>query len=343
MAGNAEAAGSSLKRRSPGLQARASGNVETVEVNNVMSNSSTAESNVILFDFRGHSVRATKIDGEPWFVAADVCRVLGQSNTTKALYSLDDDERSNFKLGRQGAVNIINESGLYTLILRCDDAIKRGSDAHAFRKWVTAEALPAIRKHGRYEDSSNKMTTLVNDVIGVSGTNLINGVIGQKIAILPVGVQRQAKHKLHSILHTRFNVPRTELIPAEKLDVACEYLAAYALEGEWLGKEEKKHQPNLSYPIETLVARRAGMLTIRNDKQAWLDVTLHDLRDIRGDATPCEKLLGELDKAGYDIEGCWWELRTYRNKVYELASFAERITMTVQEPHRYAVSPRAVA
>jgi hypothetical protein len=63
-------------------------------------------------------------------------------------------------------------------------------------------------------------------------------VIGQKVAILPTGVQRQAKHKLHAILHTRFNVPRTELIPAEKLDVACEYLAAYALEGEWLGKEQ---------------------------------------------------------------------------------------------------------
>lgn len=338
MAGNAEAAGRSLKRRSPGLQARASGNVETVEVNNVMSNSSTAEPSVILFDFRGHSVRATKIDGEPWFVAADVCRVLGQSNTTKALYSLDDDERSNFKLGRQGAVNIINESGLYTLILRCDDAIKRGSDAHAFRKWVTAEALPAIRKHGRYEDSSNKMTTLVNDVIGVSGTNLLNGVIGQKIAILPVGVQRQAKHKLHAILHTRFNVPRTELIPAEKLDVACEYLAAYALEGEWLSKESKP-QPNLSYPIATLVERRESMLTVRNNTQAWLDVTLHDLRDIRGSETPCEKLLGELTKAGYDIEGCWWELRTYRNKVRELSSFAIGLSRAIEDPHRYAVSP----
>lgn len=203
-----------------------------------MPNNSTAVSNVIPFDFRGHNIRAVTIDGEPWFVAADACKVLGQSNTTKALYSLDDDERSNFKLGRQGVVNIINESGLYTLILRCDDAIKNGSQAHAFRKWVTAEVLPTIRKHGRYEDHSNKMSTLVDDVIGVSGTNLINGVIAQKVIILPVGIQRQAKHKLHAILHTRFNVPRTELIPADKLDAACAYLAAYVLEGEWIGKEE---------------------------------------------------------------------------------------------------------
>lgn len=311
------------------------------------SNANAADINVQgktaqVFQFKQkQKVRAVLIDGEPWFVAADVCESLEFNGRSRDyIRMLDEDEKGAHilrTLGGDQQVQIVNESGLYSLIFK-----SRKPEAKAFKKWVTAEVLPAIRKNDRYEDSSNKMTTLVNDVIGVSGTNLINGVIGQKIAILPVGVQRQAKHKLHAILHTRFNVPRTELIPAEKLDVACEYIAAYALEGEWLSKESK-HQPNLSYPIETLVARRAGMLTIRNDKQAWLDVTLHDLRDIRGDATPCEKLLGELDKAGYDIEGCWWELRTYRNKVYELASFAERITMTVQEPHRYAVSPRAVA
>ncbi|WP_313308779.1 BRO-N domain-containing protein [Stutzerimonas nitrititolerans] len=201
-----------------------------------MANISTAATNIILFDFRGRSVRAISIEGEPWFVAVDVCRVLGQSNTTKALYALDEDERSNFKLGRQGSVNIINESGLYTLILRCDDAIKKGSDAHAFRKWVTAEVLPAIRKHGHYSDDSGKMGTLVNDVIGMSGATLIGGVISQKVSVLPTGVQRQARHKLHAILHTRFNVPRTELIPADKLDTACQYIGAYVLEGEWLEK-----------------------------------------------------------------------------------------------------------
>jgi prophage antirepressor-like protein len=337
-----------LHKKAPSVGALEASDVKTYEgVHGMNSNANAADINVQgktaqVFRFKQQQeVRAVLIDGEPWFVAADVCESLEfKGRSRDYIRMLDEDEKGAHilrTLGGDQQVQIVNESGLYSLIFK-----SRKPEAKAFKKWVTAEVLPAIRKHGRYEDSSNKMTTLVNDVIGVSGTNLINGVIGQKIAILPVGVQRQAKHKLHSILHTRFNVPRTELIPAEKLDVACEYLAAYALEGEWLSKESK-HQPNLSYPIETLVARRAGMLTIRNDKQAWLDVTLHDLRDIRGDATPCEKLLGELDKAGYDIEGCWWELRTYRNKVYELASYAERITMTVQEPHRYAVSPRAVA
>ncbi|MNP69701.1 hypothetical protein D3C76_1658370 [compost metagenome] len=78
-------------------------------------------------------------------------------------------------------------------------------------------------------------------------------------------------------------------------------------------------------------------MTIRNSEWAWLDVTLHDLRDIRGDATPCEKLLGELYKAGYDVDGCWWELRTYRNKVSELASFAASLNQFIEDPHRYAI------
>lgn len=70
--------------------------------NNVMGDNSTAASSVTPFDFRGHSVRAVTIDGEPWFVAADVCRVLDVTNTTQAMQALDEDERSMFNIGRQG-------------------------------------------------------------------------------------------------------------------------------------------------------------------------------------------------------------------------------------------------
>ena len=240
-----------------------------------MSDISTAASNVIPFDFRGHSVRAVSIEEEPWFVASDVCRILDVANTTQAMHALDDDERSMFNIGRQGQANIINESGLYTLILRCRDAVKRGSKPHAFRKWVTSEVLPAIRRHGRYVDDSSKMATLVNDVIGMSGANLIGGVISQKVSVLPVGIQRQARHKLHSVLHTRFNVPRTELIPADKLDTACEYVAAYALEGEWIASGAQAGALQLSQPevqalymmmshyhFATLYAKQAGVYAI---------------------------------------------------------------------------------
>lgn len=79
--------------------------------NNVMSNNSIATSNVIPLSFHGDSIRVINVGGDPWFVAADVCRVLEVNNTTQAMNTLDDDERSMFNIGRQGQVNIVNESG----------------------------------------------------------------------------------------------------------------------------------------------------------------------------------------------------------------------------------------
>ncbi|WHH50587.1 Bro-N domain-containing protein [Pseudomonas sp. Ap32] len=126
MAGNAEQAGSSLKRRSPDevRVVRASGNEINFGEEIVMGDNST---NVIPFNFREQQVRTLVIAGEPWFVAADVCRVLEVGNTTQAVQALDEDERSMFNIGRQGNANLVNESGLYTLILRSRDAVKKAA------------------------------------------------------------------------------------------------------------------------------------------------------------------------------------------------------------------------
>lgn len=212
-------------------------NVKTAQEMNVMSKNSTAATQIIPFDFRGESVRAIPINGDPWFVASDVCRIIDVANTTQALQALDDDERSMFNIGRQGEANIVNESGLYTLILRCRDAVKKGSKPHAFRKWVTAEVLPAIRKHGRYEDAKGTMTTLVGDVIGSTGEIVLDRVIEQKGSRIDPALQRSFKHTMKSRLRTRFNVQKTSLIPADQLADACNFIAAYAIEGEWMGKE----------------------------------------------------------------------------------------------------------
>lgn len=92
-------------------------------------------------------------DGEPWFVAKDVCDILGHSNVSMALDRLDDDERSKFNLGRQGNTNIVNEAGLYSLVLG-----SRKPEAHEFKRWVTHEVLPSIRKHGGYLAGQEQMT-----------------------------------------------------------------------------------------------------------------------------------------------------------------------------------------
>lgn len=94
-------------------------------------------------------VRVVERSGEPWFVAADVCRALGLDSTGKALTRLDDDEKgvnSIHTLGGSQMMTIINESGLYALVL-----CSRKPEAKAFKRWVTHEVLPAIRRTGRYQ------------------------------------------------------------------------------------------------------------------------------------------------------------------------------------------------
>ncbi|EFO0116825.1 hypothetical protein D1Y58_21280 [Escherichia coli] len=100
-----------------------------------------------------HQIRVVMINGEPWFVAKDVCDALRLVNSRKALMSLDEDEKGvtlSYTPGGEQKLNIISESGLYTLILRCRDAVKQGTTAWRFRKWVTNEVLPSIRKNGEY-------------------------------------------------------------------------------------------------------------------------------------------------------------------------------------------------
>lgn len=114
-----------------------------------------------VFKFEGtHEVRTVVQNGEPWFVAKDVCNILELTNPTMALESLDEDERGSLRItegtspmGGNPNVNIINESGLYALIFK-----SRKPQAHAFRKWVTSEVLPEIRKTGGYIATSPEDT-----------------------------------------------------------------------------------------------------------------------------------------------------------------------------------------
>lgn len=100
------------------------------------------------FDFKSTPVRALDRSGQPWFVAADVCRVLDLSNVTESLRGLDEDELTSELLNSdsQGrTMRLISESGLYALIFK-----SRKPEAKAFRKWVTSEVLPAIRRTGGF-------------------------------------------------------------------------------------------------------------------------------------------------------------------------------------------------
>ena len=102
-------------------------------------------------EVEGTPIRVQVTNNEPWFVATDVCQVWGISNNRDAVSRLDDDERMDGvgitdTVGRKNYGTIINESGLYSLIFQ-----SRKPEAKKFRKWVTMEVLPSIRKTGKYE------------------------------------------------------------------------------------------------------------------------------------------------------------------------------------------------
>lgn len=115
------------------------------------------------FNFENQQVRTIEVENEPWFVANDVTTILGLSNTTVALQRLDEDERAKYNLGRQGMTNIVNEYGLYNLVLA-----SRKPEAKQFKRWITHEVLPTIRKHGAYltpdkiEEALLNPDTLIN-------------------------------------------------------------------------------------------------------------------------------------------------------------------------------------
>ena len=96
-------------------------------------------------------MRCIEKDGEPWWVLKDVCKILGMdgNGTNKIIDRLDEDERNTIpvtdKLGRPQTVNVINESGLYNVVIRSNKP-----NAKAFRKWITSEVIPSIRKTGGY-------------------------------------------------------------------------------------------------------------------------------------------------------------------------------------------------
>lgn len=117
--------------------------------------SQTEQSEVMTFNFSESKseIRNVLLEGKPFFVAKDVCDVLGLTNSNKSIANLDEDEKADVTFSYTSSngtvqnrkVKAINESGLYALVLRSNKPYAR-----IFRKWITSEVLPAIRKKGYY-------------------------------------------------------------------------------------------------------------------------------------------------------------------------------------------------
>lgn len=101
------------------------------------------------FEFEGAPVRVVTLDGEPWFVLADLCRVLDLSAPHMVAKRVSDDARSQASvidaMGRAQRATVVSEAGMYEVVIRSDKP-----EAAAFRRWVTSEVLPSVRRHGGY-------------------------------------------------------------------------------------------------------------------------------------------------------------------------------------------------
>lgn len=142
----------------------------------------------------GFNLRTILRDGQPWFVAADVCSALGIANPSSSTGLLDEDEKglhSVDTLGGLQLLGIVSESGLYSLILR-----SRRPEAKAFKKWVTAEVLPAIRRTGRYEAAPALPATYADALRELAATVEQSTALAQQLAI--TGPKAQAWEQLAS-------------------------------------------------------------------------------------------------------------------------------------------------
>lgn len=125
-----------------------------------MSNSSLQ-----LFEYSGYQVRTVLLDGQPGFVAADLCKVLDIGRVHDAIRGLDDDEKGTDTIRTPGGdqqVSVVNEPGMYSLVLR-----SRKPEAKKFKRWITHEVLPAIRETGSYSvDRPKTLEERTREIIG---------------------------------------------------------------------------------------------------------------------------------------------------------------------------------
>ena len=185
------------------------------------------------FNFENQSIRTITINNEPWFLSIDICNALNIANSRDAINKLDEDEYQILRLkdtvgltdsiaNQVQSVGVVSESGMYTLILRCREAVKKGSIPHRFRKWVTAEVLPQIRKTGSYSK------TTVDQRTGLR--NAVSMLVGKKALMY---------NEAYSLVHQRFNVGSIEDLTEEQLPQAVEYVHKIYLEGELIIDEPK--------------------------------------------------------------------------------------------------------
>lgn len=311
-----------------------------------MNENTTAAPNVIPFRFEAREVRTLLIDDQPWFVATDVCQALAIVNTARAMSRLDDDEKGIHSVNTLGGtqnMSTLNESGLYSLILT-----SRKAEAKRFKKWVTAEVLPAIRKHGRYVDSDSRMTTLIGQTIGTDGFHCLAAVLDGKLRMLKGGAKRAAKNHIWQQVHRAFSVVRAEDIPAEQIDSARNFIAAYSVrEGEWMPRKDAPEKPlDIELTVEKWISENPLLAKQHLQGEGSLLVT-HDMLFGMDVLSPTLRLIGNLSRAGHNVDACRLEVMSMRHHLETLSrslgDIQRQCGSTLQQGVRFKVGQGVAA
>lgn len=283
------------------------------------------------FSFEQHAVRTIEQDGQAWFVLNDVTEALEFSRGRNAARMLDDDEKGAHIVSTPGGeqeITIINESGLYSLILK-----SRKPSAKRFKKWVTAEVLPAIRKTGSYTAPAKRQPKALPNGLSLDQQATIKGLVKARVEALPQNKQAKAAVTCWSALKSKFGCTYKEIESAQFAE-ALSLVARLPLEGELLEAEQPKPL-ELHYPVSWLPEHNPHLRGYSYERSA--DPSLHlNTSSLCGmDArSPSLALIGELTRAGYDVEACRVELLAMRHQLERYSDLCRNLA-TLADRHQH--------
>ena len=214
------------------------------------------------------NVRVIERDGDPWFIAMDVCRALDIANTSDALMRLDDDEKMTIDLtdshsrqrGGAQSLKIINEPGLYALALS-----SRKPEAKAFKRWITHEVIPSIRKNGAYISGQEHMTDmeLISKAVIAAEKVLIERE--RRIAELTGTVEQMSpKAEYFDDLVDR-NTLTGIRETAKELDVRQNDFVGFLLNSKYCYRDQK----NKLQPFAEYVGEYFELKETKSDRNGW--------------------------------------------------------------------------
>ena len=286
---------------------------------------------VIPFMYEDTEVRVIKDDeGNPWWVAVDVCNILDIKNPTQAVQQLDEDERAMQNIGRQGNTWNINESGLYALIIRSNKPA-----AKKFRKWITSEVLPAIRKTGSYTAPAKRQPKALPYGLTHDQQTSIKALVKARVEALPQDKQAKAAITCWSALKSKFGCTYKEIASGHYAE-AVSLVARLPLDGELLEAEPAKPELTINYPARVLLELNPHL---RGHEPQRFHLRARDLcgMDAR---SPTLQLLGELVRAGYDVEACRLEVLAMRHHLELQVRLIETLQMLGDNGHNAAIGIR---